>query len=119
MVRGSAPKAYLWDRVVCLGPSAPVQEESAEARHGDLSAHRELFVGHQDIVQGKKVLLRPQRTRLHPEISLGHGGGWSSSASTLVVLETSGSQGCRRRRRWRWLRLVRILKVEEVLAATW
>lgn len=75
MVRGSAPKAYLRDRVVCLGPSAPVQEESAEARHGDLSAHRELFVGHQDIVQGKKVLLRPQRTRLHPEISLGHGGG--------------------------------------------
>lgn len=70
-------------------------------------------MGHQDVVQGKKVLLRPQRTRLHPEISLGHGGGLSFSVSTLVIRE---SQGCKRKRRR--LRPVRIVRVEDVAAAT-
>ena len=69
---------------------------------------------HQNVVQGKKILLRTQRTGLHPEISLGHGGGLSVSVSTLVIRETSRSQGCKGRRR---LRLIRIVKVEEVAAA--
>lgn len=103
-------KAHLRDSVVTLSPSAPVQEESAEARYGGLGAHRELLVRHQDVVQGKEVLLRPQRTRLHPEVSLGHGGGLSFSASARVNRATSGSQGCKRRRQHRLLRIVGSLR---------
>ena len=100
--------------MVSLGTSAPLREESPEARHGGLCAHRELLVGHQDVVQRQKVLLRPECTRLHPEISLGHGGGggFNFSASTRVRLGVRDVKSRRKRRQ------ARVVKGKEVAATT-
>lgn len=93
---GDSPRGKItWGIVLSVCPPAPLGEENAESRHGGLCAYRELLVGQQNVVQRKKVLLRPQLPRLHPEISLRHGGDSSFSASTALF----GEPGCKRRRR--------------------